>query len=289
LVECASSVKMTDINTDGDLAGFVALTICLSISIIACTTNILILLITRTRLQTWGGKHILYLSLSDFAGSVAWFAMLWKSSNCLAPGAIFLYGYQAAAFWTCSMGFNLWLASTMRKTKPEWIYHLISWGVPLAWVVVLFAGNWWYPIPPNVGCWMLLGFAFINYIAPQLLCFIWNLVFLSMIIYQLKKQSNLWGDNLGERAWHSRNLFFIQLCFLCYTTGIVMQLVSVKNTDTANCLVALQPLLNALASNSGSIQNIFIKKKPQKAVEQQTMTTDEEFTQSSSTLENGET
>jgi len=209
-------------------------------------------------------RMILYLSISDIIGSLTWFVGNFLDS-CPTVAALSCFGFLSAAFWTCAIGFYLCCLVKGRDPPHEAYNHAVCWGIPLILIVCQLALNGYVDFPPPEGCWIANDWQMqLFFEIPQFLCLFLTLTFLSVVIYNIQQNKEIfkWSgkESNKQQTMAQRRLFFMQLCFLVYSLGYLFQIVSGANYQlftVGECLGAFQGLLNAILTNERRIVDLF--------------------------------
>jgi len=199
-------------------------------------------------------RLLLYLSVSDFVGAMLWLIET-ATDITVYPGftcpylLISTYFFtQSAAIWTCVIGFNLWWSTRGKhcKLKHEIIYGALSMLVPL--IGTLFITGYHAVRWRIYDCFMDPGSPLLlfTFTIPKLLWMALNILFLSLVIYELRESQMRVGGSLKSQQ---KTLMMIQVCFIIYSISglIVVDANASQAANQASTIIsAAQPILNAI-------------------------------------------
>ncbi|XP_030589170.1 G-protein coupled receptor 157 [Archocentrus centrarchus] len=101
-------------------------------------------------LRTTPRKLLVYLSVSDWLSAVSYAVGVWSvfrsdSAECVAQGAISSFANTSSFFWTVAIAVYLYVfivrSSQRLADSLVLVFHLVSWGVPLAITVAAVSLN----------------------------------------------------------------------------------------------------------------------------------------------------
>ena len=204
----------------------------LTVKIIVCASCLLSmagsLLIIFTFLawpdiRTEPRKILLYLSIADFVAAASYLHgtiedFKENSTDCIVQSALSTFSNVSSFFWTMSLAVYLYVTivkvDKTRADKLLWIFHLISWGIPLIIVVsaVSCGGLGYDDSYISVGwCWVDLDNEF--YLLWILLAGkIWELlayITLPFLYFWMKRRIKI------EVCFPKKSAFVIPIKFIC--------------------------------------------------------------------------
>ncbi|XP_056279215.1 G-protein coupled receptor 157 [Pseudoliparis swirei] len=101
-------------------------------------------------LRTTPRRLLVYLSVADWLSAVSYAFGVWRmfrsnSLDCVAQGAISTFANTSSFFWTVAIAVYLYVfivrSSQRVADSLVWVFHLVSWGVPLAITVAAVCLN----------------------------------------------------------------------------------------------------------------------------------------------------
>jgi hypothetical protein len=230
-------------------------------SIGSCGAVSIHFLVKKAGLSDTASRLLFCLAFSDLIGAVVWFAdIMFPYTLCPYSGALNMFGYQSAQFWTCIIGAYLIITCSAKQPPPEILFYAIAWGLPLIIQIILVTQNLYSEHPAPHGCWVAYGSTTILVFVtiPQLAAVVLNWVFLGTIIYKMRISAKRWGLQSRDRG-----LFFVMICFLLTTVSAILE--SVPNGDVvyivAVCFGALQGFFNSIAMKQKAILQFMGKVK----------------------------
>eukprot|EP00026_Physarum_polycephalum_P010166 Phypoly_transcript_10318.p1 GENE.Phypoly_transcript_10318~~Phypoly_transcript_10318.p1 ORF type:complete len:302 (+),score=47.61 Phypoly_transcript_10318:185-1090(+) len=166
------------------------------------------------------------MALADLLGASFWFLDM-LHSICPLNVVLNLYGYQSAQLWSCIMGAYLILKFSDKRIPPEFIFHIIAWGLPFIPQAFILSMELYHSYQPPQGCWIQFGMVEMAVVAiPQLLTVILNSLFIGFICFSRRKASTAnWGFRNRDQS-----LFLIQIW--CFFTAFSSVLQSIPNAPS---------------------------------------------------------
>ncbi|XP_069545167.1 G-protein coupled receptor 157 [Brachyistius frenatus] len=116
----------------------------------AGSSLIILTYILWSDLRTTPRKLLVYLSVSDWLSAVSYAFGVWRvfrsdSAECIAQGSISTFANTSSFFWTVAIAVYLYIfivkSSQRVADSLVLLFHLVSWGVPLAITVVAVCLN----------------------------------------------------------------------------------------------------------------------------------------------------
>ncbi|XP_068454552.1 solute carrier family 2, facilitated glucose transporter member 5 isoform X4 [Clinocottus analis] len=116
----------------------------------AGSSLIILTYILWSDLRTTPRRLLVYLSVADWLSAVSYAYGVWRvfrtdSLDCVAQGAISTFANTSSFFWTVAIAVYLYLfivrSSQRVADSLVWLFHLVSWGVPLAITVAAVCLN----------------------------------------------------------------------------------------------------------------------------------------------------
>ncbi|GAA6222877.1 probable G-protein coupled receptor 157 [Lates japonicus] len=101
-------------------------------------------------LRTTPRKLLVYLSVADWLSAVSYAFGVWRvfhtdSVDCVVQGAISTFANTSSFFWTVAIAVYLYVfivrSSQRVADRLVWVFHLVSWGVPLIITIAAVAMN----------------------------------------------------------------------------------------------------------------------------------------------------
>nr|XP_057939237.1 G-protein coupled receptor 157-like [Doryrhamphus excisus] len=111
---------------------------------------IIVLYVTLAELRTTPRKLLLFLSVADWLSAVSYAYGVWRvfgsdSPDCIAQGAISTFANTSSFFWTVAIALYLYVFIVRSNQRAAdslvLLFHLVSWGVPLAITVAAVCLN----------------------------------------------------------------------------------------------------------------------------------------------------
>jgi len=144
---------------------------------------------------------MLSMAAADLIGATFWFADT-MHSVCPLWMVLNLYGYQAAQAWSCVIGAYLIFKFSERKMPPEYIFHMIAWGIPFIPQAFILGKKLYSDYPPPQGCWLEFGRTEMLVVAiPQAVSVVLNVFFMGVICFRRNtSKSSRWGFRNRDKS-----------------------------------------------------------------------------------------
>jgi len=195
------------------------------------------------------------MAFADLLGATFWFADV-MHSICPPWMILNLYGYQSAQMWSSLIGAYLVLKFSQKYLPPEFVFHIIAWGVPFIPQAIILSKHMYKEFAPPQGCWLEFGQAEMLVVAiPQVVTVFLNSAFLAIIFMNTRKSNPRWGFRNRDKS-----LFYIQVCCLVTTFASILQSIPHAPQIVYNVsyvLGASQGLFNTLSMRHRMIFRFF--------------------------------